>query len=264
MADLSLSTIRHRPEGRGTVVTRVTGEENRGKVYDVLQRELSHGRQAYVVYPIVEESEKLDLKAATSMMETLRTERRFRDFEVGLLHGRMKSKEKAAVMERFRSGEIRLLVATTVVEVGIDVPNATVMVIEHPERFGLSQLHQLRGRIGRGSEKSFCILVEALPGGPSHERLRLFESTQDGFELAEADLRFRGAGSILGVRQHGYSPNHLRIADPVRDHEIMERAHREADRLARTDPRLQDPLWQPLRAAVEAGLEQNRKFLEAG
>jgi ATP-dependent DNA helicase RecG len=268
MADLSLSTIRHRPAGRGAVLTRVTAEENRDKVYDVLARELSRGRQVYVVYPLVEESEKLDLKAATSMVEALRADRRFLPYAVGLLHGRMKSRDKAETMDEFRSGKIRLLVATTVIEVGIDVPNATVMLIEHPERFGLSQLHQLRGRIGRGSEKSYCILIESFGGGPAHERLKIFEATQDGFALAEADLRFRGAGSILGVRQHGLrfenSPNQLRIADPVRDQEVMERAHLEADRLARTDPRLQKPVWRPLRDLVEAGLDQNRKFLDAG
>ena len=264
MADLSLSTIRHRPVGRGTIKTRVTTEENRPKVYDVLVRELQKGRQVYVVYPLVLDSEKLDLKAATSMAETLRSDPRFAAFEVGLLHGRMKSLEKADVMERFRSGAIRLLVTTTVVEVGIDVANATVMLIEHPERFGLSQLHQLRGRIGRGSEKSYCILIESLPKGLAHERLEFFESTQDGFLLAEADLRFRGAGSILGVRQHGYSPDSLKIADPVRDQVVMERAHLEADRLARTDPLLDSTEWRALREVVEAGLEENRKYLDAG
>ena len=264
MADLALSTIRHAPEGRGAVVTRVTGEDNRKKVYDVISREIERGRQAYVIYPLVEDSEKLDLKAATTMAEKLRADRRFQGWEVALLHGRMKPREKTEVMDRFRSGQAHVLVSTTVVEVGIDVPNATVMVIEHPERFGLSQLHQLRGRIGRGAEKSFCILIESMAGGPAHERLALFESTRDGFALAEADLRFRGSGSILGVRQHGYAPNRLRIADPIRDQEIMERAHRESDRLSRSDPQLSGPEWQPFRDVVLAGLTDSHKFLDAG
>ncbi len=263
-ADLSLSFIRSRPSGRGAVVTRVTGEENREKVYDVLAREVGKGRQAFVVYPLIEDSEKLDLKAATTMADTLSRHPRFRGVEVALLHGRMKARDKAAIMDRFRSGEIGLLVTTTVIEVGIDVPNATVMLIEHPERFGLSQLHQLRGRIGRGPEKSYCLLIEEKGGGPAHERLKLFESTQDGFELAEADLRFRGAGSILGIRQHGPSGLQVRILDPLRDQAVLERAFRLAERLSQENLELLGPDWAPLRREVERGLVQGRRFLDAG
>lgn len=263
-ADLSLSQIRRRPAGRGRVVTRLTGEENRDKIYDVLAREMARGRQAYVVYPIIEESEKLDLKAATRMYDSLRRDAHFEARRVGLLHGQMKAADKAAVMAEFRAGNVDLLVTTTVVEVGIDVPNATVMVIEHPDRFGLSQLHQLRGRIGRGTETSYCILIEESGGGPSHERLTLFESTQDGFALAEADLRFRGAGSILGVRQHGPSGTRLRIVDPFRDREVMERAWALADRLARQDPQLLDPGWEGFRGRLRAALEASRRFIDAG
>lgn len=263
-ADLSISTLRSRPAGRGAVITRVTGEENRQKVYEVLAREIDRGRQVFVVYPLVEESEKMDLKAATSMAEALRKHPVFAGRRIGLLHGKMRPKDKAAMMESFRSGAVHLLVTTTVVEVGIDVPNATVMLIEHPERFGLSQLHQLRGRIGRGTEKSYCILIETFAGGPAHERLGLFQSTQDGFALAEADLRFRGAGSILGVRQHGPSGSRLRIIDPVRDQELMERAWVLADHLAREDSELLSPEWAGLRGRLKSALEESRKFLDAG
>jgi len=263
-ADLSLSFLHSRPAGRGPVVTRVTGEENREKVYDVLAREVGKGRQVFVVYPLVEESEKVDLKAATTMADALAKHPKFRGLAVGLLHGRMKAKDKSRVLDAFRSGDVHLLVTTTVVEVGIDVPNATVMLIEHPERFGLSQLHQLRGRIGRGPEKSYCLLIEEKGGGPAHERLALFERTTDGFELAEADLRFRGAGSILGVRQHGPSGLDLKILDPVRDQAALEKAFRLAERLSRENLELLGPDWAPLRREIERGLVQGRRFLDAG
>jgi ATP-dependent DNA helicase RecG len=263
-ADLSLSQIRSRPAGRGRVITRVTGEENREKVYDVLAREIGKGRQVYVVYPIIEESEKIDLKDATRMFEALRKNPRFARARTGLLHGRLKAAEKAAVLDAFRAGQLDLLVTTTVIEVGIDVPNATVMVIEHPERFGLSQLHQLRGRIGRGSETSYCILIEEAGGGGAHGRLELFAGTTDGFALAEADLRFRGAGSILGVRQHGPSGSRLRILDPVGDAAVLEEAWRLADRIAGRDAQLLDPEWRGLRTRLLRALEESRRYLDAG
>jgi len=263
-ADLSLSQIRSRPAGRGKVVTRVAAESNREKVYQVIRREIDKGRQAYVVYPIIDESEKIDLKAATLMMATLAAHPLFAGVRLGLLHGRLKAVEKSAVLDAFREGSIDLLVTTTVIEVGIDVPNATVMVIEHPERFGLSQLHQLRGRIGRGSETSYCILIEESVGGAGHERLRLFETTQDGFILAEADLRFRGAGSILGVRQSGPAGMGLRIVDPIRDEAVLERAHAMAQRLATEDPQLLDPAWRGWRTRLKKAIDDSRRFLEAG
>lgn len=264
VADLSISTIRHRPVGHGEIVTRVTGEANREKVYGVLVREIEKGRQVFIVYPLVEESEKLDLKAATQMAADLAVHPLFVRHRVGLLHGRMKSPEKSAVLEAFRAGEIQLLVTTTVVEVGIDIPNATVMVVEHPDRFGLSQLHQLRGRVGRGTARSYCLLIESGAGGPAHERLALFERTDDGFALAEADLKFRGAGAILGVRQHGPSGTSLLIADPERDQEVLERAFARADRLARENPELLGEEWSALRRLVGEGMAQGRRFLDAG
>lgn len=264
IADLSVSVIRERPAGHGEIVTRVTGEENRDKVYQVLLREMEKGRQVFVVYPLVEESEKLDLKAATQMAATLAGDPRFAGHPVGLLHGRMKSIEKAAVLESFRTGAIHLLVTTTVIEVGIDIPNATVMVVEHPDRFGLAQLHQLRGRVGRGTERSYCILLDAADGGGAEERLRLFERTQDGFALAEADLRFRGAGAVLGTRQHGPSGTALTITDPERDQPVLERAFAHAERLAHENPELLGEEWAPLRDLVRDGLTRGRRFLDAG
>lgn len=263
-ADLSLSQIRTRPAGRGKVVTRVAGERNRDKVYEVIRREIDKGRQAYVVYPIIDESEKIDLKAATRMISMMETNPVFAGVRLGLLHGRLKAAEKSAVLDAFRAGLIDLLVTTTVIEVGIDVPNATIMVIEHPERFGLSQLHQLRGRIGRGSETSYCILIEESAGSAGHERLRLFETTLDGFILAEADLRFRGAGSILGVRQSGPAGIGLKIVDPIRDEAVLERAHAMAHRLAAADPQLLDPAWRAWRTRLKKAIDDSRRFLEAG
>ncbi|MDZ4805355.1 MAG: ATP-dependent DNA helicase RecG [Candidatus Eisenbacteria bacterium] len=263
-ADLKLSQIRSRPAGRGRVVTRVAGEASREKVYDVLRREIDKGRQVYVVYPLIDESEKIDLKAATVMFATLTAHPRLSGVRAGLLHGRLKAADKSAILDAFRAGTIDLLVTTTVIEVGIDVPNATVMVIEHPERFGLSQLHQLRGRIGRGSETSYCILIEESAGGAGHERLRLFETTLDGFILAEADLRFRGAGSILGVRQSGPAGFGLNILDPIRDEAVLERAHAMANRLANEDPQLLDPAWGGMRTRLKKTIDDSRRFLDAG
>jgi ATP-dependent DNA helicase RecG len=263
-ADLSISFIREKPRGRGRIVTRVTDEGNREKVYEVLAREIDRGRQIFVVYPIIEESEKVDLKAATSMAAAIGKHPLFKAARVGLLHGRMKAPDKTMVLDSFRKGEIQILVTTTVIEVGIDIPNASVMVIEHPERFGLSQLHQLRGRIGRGEYRSYCILIEDAGAAGARERLHLFETTDDGFALAEADLRFRGSGSILGVRQHGPSGLDLKILDPMRDREILEKAYVEADRLSRENPELLGPDWASMRRDLRKGLESGRRFLDAG
>jgi ATP-dependent DNA helicase RecG len=182
--------------------------------------------QAYVVYPVIEESSKLDLRPALKMFEHL-SSNVFPEFQVGLLHGRLSSTEKEEVMERFKQGDIRILVSTTVVEVGVDVPNATVMLIEHAERFGLSQLHQLRGRIGRGRKKSYCLLLAADPRTPdAEERLRTMTETTDGFKIAEIDLKLRGPGEFFGTRQWGIPA--FRIANLLRDQEILEWAKREA------------------------------------
>jgi ATP-dependent DNA helicase RecG len=227
--DLDQSVIDEMPPGRKPVETRVTSEDNLPGLWEFVRGEVGKGRQAYVVYPVIEES-KAELKAATAEYERL-SKRVFPQLRVGLLHGRLKSEEKEAVIESFRRGEISILVSTTVIEVGVDVPNATVMVIEHAERFGLAQLHQLRGRVGRGSERSFCILVAPRKtGDDANERLTTMIRTTNGFEIAEVDLRLRGPGELFGTRQHGDIGFH--IANPLRDFELLELARREAFTLA--------------------------------
>lgn len=232
--DLDVSMLDERPPGRLPVTTALRPERAREKVWGFVDREIANGRQAYIVYPVIEESEKMDLKAATTAFEEL-SSGPFRERRLGLLHGRLPSDEKDAIMRRFRDGEIDLLVATTVIEVGIDVPNATVMLIEHPERFGLSQLHQLRGRVGRGSDAAYCILLGDV-GEETAARLHIFTETEDGFRIASEDLRLRGMGDLFGERQHGEAM--FRIADPLRDEELLTRARLAADRIVAEDPAL--------------------------
>jgi ATP-dependent DNA helicase RecG len=225
--DLDVSIIDEMPPGRTPVETRVFGEEARQEVKKLIAREVRLGRQVYVVYPLVEESEKIDLRDATKRYEYLR-DRVFPKFTVGLLHGRMKAEEKEEVMRRFISGEIQILVSTTVIEVGVDVPNASVMVVEHAERFGLSQLHQLRGRVGRGAEQSFCVLLASdKQTEVARERLGIMEETNDGFKIAEKDLEIRGPGEVMGTRQAGLPE--FRIANLVRDLDILQDARKEAE-----------------------------------
>ncbi len=225
--DLDVSVIDELPPGRTPIKTVVLGEDQRAGVYKGVEREVRAGRQVYVVYPLVEESEKMDLKDATRMFEQLR-DRVFPHFSIGLLHGKMKAVEKDEVMRRFVSGEVQILVATTVVEVGVDVPNASLMVIEHAERFGLSQLHQLRGRVGRGAEQSYCVLLASdKKTSVARERLGIMEETNDGFRIAEKDLEIRGPGEVMGTRQSGLPT--FRVGNLVRDVEILEEARREAD-----------------------------------
>jgi ATP-dependent DNA helicase RecG len=241
--DLDVSVIDELPPGRTPIQTRMTTESHLPGVWESLRREVEAGRQAYVVYPVIEES-KLELKAAMEEYERL-SKSIFPKLRVGLLHGRLSSEEKEDVMQRFRSNEVQILVATTVVEVGVDVPNATVMVVEHAERFGLSQLHQLRGRIGRGAQKSYCVLVAA--GRLSEEgraRLDTMVRTNNGFEIAEADLQQRGPGEFFGTRQSGELG--FQIASPLRDRELLELARQEAFTLAE-DQAKKEPLQALLR-----------------
>jgi ATP-dependent DNA helicase RecG len=225
--DLDVSVIDELPPGRTPIKTVVVGEDQRSGVYKGIAREIGLGRQVYVVYPLIEESEKLDLKAATAMYEELRDEV-FPQYGVGLLHGKMKPAEKDEIMSRFVSGETNILVSTTVIEVGVDVPNASLMVIEHAERFGLSQLHQLRGRVGRGAEQSFCVLLTGdKKTAVAKERLGIMEETSDGFRIAEKDLEIRGQGDILGTRQSGIEA--FKIANIIRDIEILDEARRAAE-----------------------------------
>jgi ATP-dependent DNA helicase RecG len=246
--DLSLSVIDELPPGRTPIETRIVRESRRAQAYKLIRDEVAKGRQAYVIYPLVEESEKVDLKAAVQMAAHLEQDV-FADLRVALLHGRLTAAEKEGVMASFKKGETDILVATTVIEVGIDVPNATVMVIEHAERFGLSQLHQLRGRVGRGSERSSCILMTGeRRSEDGDKRLEVMVSSQDGFTIAEADLSIRGPGDFLGTRQAGIPE--LKVADILRDGGVLEEARREAFELVAKDPELCAPGHEPLKAEL--------------
>lgn len=252
--DLEVSIIDELPPGRTPVKTFVRGEDRREKIYEFIREQIQAGRQAYVVYPIIEESEKLDLRNATEMYEHLRAEV-FPEFKVGLLHGRMKSAEKDEIMRGFSQNQTQILVATTVIEVGVDVPNASVMLIEHAERFGLSQLHQLRGRVGRGAAESFCILLaQYAKTKEAQERLKIMEETTDGFKIAEKDLELRGPGEVMGTRQAGLPQ--FRIANIVRDQKILELARREAEYMLneRGRTRETDRLIQHVRSQPRFGL----------
>ncbi len=246
--DLDVSIIDELPPGRGAITTRVIFEKERFRVYRLLRDEIGKGKQAYVVYPLVEESEKLDLKDATQMAKHLQRDI-FPEFKVGLVHGRMKSEEKEAAMADFKARKIQILVSTIVIEVGIDVPNATVMVIEHAERFGLSQLHQLRGRIGRGEDPSFCLLIAS--GDRSEEgrrRLKVMEETTDGFRIAEEDLEIRGPGDLLGTQQSGLPD--FRVANFIRDFGMLAEARKEAFAIIEKDPLLSLPEHQTMKETL--------------
>ena len=229
--DLDISVIDQMPPGRKPIVTEHVTEDKVERVYSFLKQQVAAGRQAYVVYPVIEESE--DLKAAREMHAHL-SQRVFPDTRVGLLHGRLKTDEKESAMEAFRRGEVKILVSTTVIEVGVDVPNATVMVIEQAERFGLAQLHQLRGRVGRGAEQSYCILVTAKLGDAGRERIRTMVQSSDGFHIAEMDLKLRGPGEFFGTRQSGLPT--LRVANIVRDQDVLEIARSEAEAFIANPP----------------------------
>jgi len=225
--DLDVSIIDEMPPGRTPIETRVLGEEQRSEVKQLIASEVKGGRQVYVVYPLVEESENMDLKDATQRYEYLR-DKVFPRLTVGLVHGKMKTADKEDVMRRFVAGEIQILVSTTVIEVGVDVPNASVMIVEHAERFGLSQLHQLRGRVGRGAEKSYCVLLTSdKQTAVAVERLGIMAKTNDGFVIAEKDLELRGPGELLGTRQSGLPE--FRVANLVRDQQFIEGARKEAE-----------------------------------
>jgi ATP-dependent DNA helicase RecG len=273
--DLDVSVIRALPPGRKPIRTFLFGEAQRRRAYQILRDELHNKRQAYVVYPLVEESEKIDLQAAMQGAERLQ-QGEFNEFRVGLLHGRMKQADKDAVMADFKAGRIHLLVATTVIEVGVDVPNATIMMIEHAERFGLAQLHQLRGRVGRAGHQSYCLLMAATigrhkvrlgkcPTGSQEsasavkERLEALVQSNDGFVIAEEDLRIRGPGEFFGFRQWGMPE--FRVANIVRDGELLQQARLEAFSLLKQDPELSSPGHQGLK---EAMLRKWEKKLDLG
>jgi len=247
--DLDVSVLDELPPGRRPVVTRARPESGRRKIYAFLREQVEAGHQVYVVCPLVEESEASDLRAATEMAQRLQREV-FPDLRVGLLHGRMAFADKERVMREFKDGAIHILVSTTVIEVGIDVPNAAVMVVEHAERFGLSQLHQLRGRVGRGPWKSYCILLSAASSEEATRRIGAMEATNDGFRIAEADLSLRGPGDFFGTRQSGLPE--FRVADLLRDAALLEEARQDAVTLVQSDPNLIKPEHRALRAALLA------------
>ncbi len=260
--DLDISLIDEMPPGRMAVETKVYPESARARAYQIVEKEVNQGRQAFIVYPLVEESENLDLKDATRMADCLQKEI-FPSFRIGLLHGKMRSDEKEAVLLKFQERKIDILVATTVIEVGIDIPNATVMVIEHAERFGLAQLHQLRGRIGRGPYPSKCLLL-AQYGSSEEARLRLkaMEETNDGFKIAELDLELRGPGEFFGIRQSGLPD--FRVAHLLRDTLILMEARDEAFRLVSEDPDLQQPSHWALKKALQQRWEGRLEFATIG
>lgn len=246
--DLDVSIIRDKPAGRGKVITAVREPSKLPDIIAFLRDKIAGGRQAYVVYPLVEESEKLDVKSARAEFE--KWTELLAPARVGLVHGRLDPEEKEFVMREFREGKIAALVATTVIEVGVDVPNACIMLVEEAGRFGLSQLHQLRGRIGRGAEKSYCILLQDDPGELAKQKLSVLEKSSDGFEIAEADLRLRGPGDILGTAQAGLPP--LCLGDLLRDGELMTEARKAARALLDSDPDLSKPSHRHFREFVDA------------
>jgi len=256
--DLDVTELRERPPGRGTVKTAVRPDAARNKIYEFVRSECAAGRQAYVIYPVIEQSERADLRAATTMAAGLG--KVFREFRVGLVHGRMKAEERDATMRGFRDNAVQVLVATSVVEVGIDVPNATVMLIEHAERFGLAQLHQLRGRVGRGAAMSHCILVSDAP--EAAPRLQAFAETGDGFKIAELDLKERGMGELAGARQSGGIP--LRYANFETDLPLLEAARRTAGEIVARDPALLKPEHAAYRERIVQRYERGFELFRLG
>ena len=260
--DLSVSVIDELPPGRQKILTEWVAEDKRQEIYRFIEDQIAQGRQAYIVYPLVEESEKLeDLKAATEMAEHFQKEI-FPHLKVGLIHGRMKAEEKQDVMERLKRNEINILVSTTVIEVGIDVPNASLMLIEHAERFGLSQLHQLRGRVGRSQHKSYCLLIANPTTQEAVQRMKAMVRTNDGFEIAEEDLAIRGPGEFFGTRQAGMPD--LKVANIAKDARILEAARQEAFHIAESDPRLSDAEHHRMKEFLREKWQGNLEMISIG
>jgi ATP-dependent DNA helicase RecG len=233
--DLDVSEIDELPPGRKPVETKLLRPSEKKQAYSLMKEQIDKGRQAYIVFPLIEESESLSAKAATQEYEKLK-EGVFKEYRLGLMHGKLKPQEKDEIMDRFRKGEFQILVSTTVIEVGVDVPNSTVMMIENSDRFGLAQLHQLRGRVGRGADQSYCFLVADMKSEQTRHRLEIMEQTNDGFVVAERDLEIRGPGEFTGYRQSGL-PDMI-LADLVKDTPILEDARNTAIELIKRDPEL--------------------------
>lgn len=259
--DLDVSTIDEMPKGRGKIETRLYSPEKELDVYHLVKEEILKGHQCYIVYPLVEESEKLDLKAAQQMFKRFESDV-FKDLRVALVHGQMKRKDSAKIMSQFKKGDVDVLVATTVLEVGVDVPNASVMVIEHAERFGLSQLHQLRGRIGRGVADSLCLLIGDPQTEDGAKRLKVICKTTDGFKIARVDLEIRGPGHFFGRHQHGL--NELKVANPLTQLDILELARKEALQLTGKDPRLEDSKNKDIKQIIKRRYPTYLRDVEAG
>jgi ATP-dependent DNA helicase RecG len=252
--DLDVSIIDEMPANRGKLVTAVRDNSKLGDVLKFLRTKLEEGRQAYVIYPLIDESDKLDAKAAAA--EFARWQERLQPFRCELLHGRIPAPEKQAIMERFRRGDTSVLISTTVIEVGVDVANAAVMLIENAERFGLAQLHQLRGRIGRGEHKSYCVLLTGDDSPETVAKLKVLEDTRDGFKVAEADWDLRGPGDLLGTAQSGLPA--LKLGNLKTDMELMQRARTAANAIIEWDPHLNAPENQRFRALIVE--ERGRTF----
>lgn len=251
--DLDISTLREKPPLRGEVMTKIVAEKEKSNVFQFINKELEKRRQVFIICPVIERSEKLELKSVNEVYQEIISV--FPHFSVGVIHGRLKTNERVKIMDDFRRGTLHILVATTVIEVGVDIPNATVMLIEHPERFGLAQLHQLRGRIGRGAEKSYCfLLLNRFVAPETYERLTFFEKNNDGFALAQKDIKLRGPGEILGKRQHGLPD--FRIGDIEDDRDLLFLARDDAFELVRRDPDMTLPQHHPVRKKLDYLLER--------
>jgi len=259
--DLDISAIKELPPGRRPISTYWVEESRRANVYEFIREEIEQGRQAYIVCPRIKESDKSQIQAATQMRERLQAEV-FKEFSVGLVHGKMATQDKDRIMSDFKGGKINILVSTVVIEVGIDVANASVMLVEDAERFGLAQLHQLRGRIGRGKYDSYCILLANPRTENAQKRLKTMADTVDGFEIAEEDLQLRGPGEFFGTRQHGLPE--LRFGNILRDTEMMELARKEAFALVHEDPDLADPRNRPIRQALEERFKGKLELIHVG
>ena len=259
--DLDISVINQLPAGRLPVKTLHFSQQSREKGFAIAKEELSYGRQAYIIYPVIEESYALDIAGAKKMFAELK-EGEFKNYRLGLVHGKLKTKEQQEVMLKFRNKELDLLVSTTILEVGIDIPNATCMIVAHAERFGLSQLHQLRGRIGRGSLQSFCILISDAQTEESKQRLQAMVSSNDGFRISEEDLKIRGPGEFFGNRQHGLAE--LKLANPLTQMQLLKAARDEAIKLLSLDPRVVERPHQLLKEKLIQRFPEYEKLMLVG